>query len=489
MPPRGLLPLGPYTDDRLFHGEKNIGPADPMILDSVVFIHQGQQIGLDDILGFAQTQEMLMAGPIFFKGSMLLQNEHWLSTLGWNMLKKDLEQQDRRSYSEEHFSRKFHAGIKIFVIGRLHAQPQFLNSDHVENGLRFQARTPEVAEISGYKKDKWTRWYEVASLHLSTYKNSRKFLEKYHIQKFILDACKSDDAPPLKKDRTMNWLVDTYLDFWDSAAEEKKGRRPCRCDVFNFFARHCEDILVNWIAHSSPLSHQVWKAFCEDVKTSKKMAAREKSSWGEIPRPDWIPEEENQEDQDDDDTMSVELPEHPAHTYIPSYTSSHHASPSPPPRTPSPAQSPDPDPGPGPARSSSPTVAYNPRAHSINPLDVLPKTFWEAPTVPDCFVWRCLIVYPDTNERCHYLVHLLKPTQKDLGYLAKEDQAFLQSKRWRLDDERLAEVFATLTSGHYREHMAEFGVAAERDARGRVSFKWLEQRGRDLRADDAMEVD
>jgi hypothetical protein len=138
------------------------------------------------------------------------------------------------------------------------------------------------------------RHYIVRSFHIQTYANSRKFLDQYRVQHFVVEICKKGKKSKSKKNpATVEWLVQEYQSMWADAKKLKtvKGAPPKQCDIIHHLALHVE-YLNEWASHSGPILNTTWLEFAEQVISTRNQAKQKNIKWGSFLEEKDTPEEE-----------------------------------------------------------------------------------------------------------------------------------------------------------------------------------------------------
>lgn len=163
--------------------------------------------------------------------------------------------------------------------------------------------------------------YNVLSLDVGTFETSQDFLQRYRLWALIDEIIKTDPAKTPLEDRTIDWLVDNYInrfikrdlyrriifdtdndsdvDVQGTTSKKRYLRHVPRSEIVGIFAAHADWLLAQQLAPNSSALRKVnipkWIAFCRRVKTARRDAWRNEVRWG-------LPYGCDSDDADDDDT-------------------------------------------------------------------------------------------------------------------------------------------------------------------------------------------
>jgi len=150
------------------------------------------------------------------------------------------------------------------------------------------------------------RMYDIKSLDVGTFERSQNFLTRYRLWALIDDIIATDPRKTPPEDRTIDWLVDSYLArirkrdarrrlifhvFNDGDVNEEGDttkrrylRHIPRAELFGLFAAHAEWILAQQLATTSSAVRKLnipsWISFCRRVKSGRRSARSNDLRWG-----------------------------------------------------------------------------------------------------------------------------------------------------------------------------------------------------------------
>ncbi|CAA7260044.1 unnamed protein product [Cyclocybe aegerita] len=242
------------------------------------------------------------AGSVVFFGVFEISSLDCLSELGLKFLQEDLRKYDEKIHLA-------HA-VSGLTLGALYGHRKGEGS---RIKVRIQCRKvllanflttntdPEKLIIYSEFADRSRRRFWVQSLHVSTYRSSRNFFDRYRLRALIEDLIRTDRQKTPLEGRNIDWLVRQYLETIhprdkdnriiydpppdiDASSEPRHLRHLPHAAVRGYFASHAEWLLAHQIASASKsvklLDIPQWIHFCREVRQDALEAKKNGVRWG-----------------------------------------------------------------------------------------------------------------------------------------------------------------------------------------------------------------
>ncbi|KAF8969445.1 hypothetical protein BDZ97DRAFT_1915399 [Flammula alnicola] len=145
------------------------------------------------------------------------------------------------------------------------------------------------------------RTYWVQSLHVSTFRQSRNFLDRYRLRALIVELIETDPDETTLEERNIDWLIRRYFAeirprdqdrriIADPESEPGIDEEPRHlrhiphAEIRGYFAAQAEWLLANQIASNGPNTKLVdipqWMAFCREARKDSLEANLHGVNWG-----------------------------------------------------------------------------------------------------------------------------------------------------------------------------------------------------------------
>ncbi|KAF9481819.1 hypothetical protein BDN70DRAFT_991563 [Pholiota conissans] len=147
------------------------------------------------------------------------------------------------------------------------------------------------------------RTYWVKSLHVSTYQQSKNFLERFRLRALIIELIETDPDGTNLENRTVDWVIRRYYaeihprdqsqhhiaseHLGDSIVgwEPRHLRHISHAEICGWFAKHATWLLAYQIASNSPNSRLLaipqWVSFCKQAQMDSINAGHKGVKWGQ----------------------------------------------------------------------------------------------------------------------------------------------------------------------------------------------------------------
>ncbi|KAH9835538.1 uncharacterized protein C8Q71DRAFT_907987 [Rhodofomes roseus] len=458
-----------------------------------------------------------------FRGVLTIEKLEWLQPLAIKRLNKDIHlrhsgsrikegrrpPRDSETPPLEHLYLRPAAKrrIKVTIQGEKLFPFVYLKEKDVLNGLFMMSVD---------------RRYEIVSMDVSTYTDSRKYFGRYRTLRILEDVVKIDRSiqrargePETPRDeRTPEWFSDMYLKHlanpvmarqrrivWtpdDSDIEEgtegkmKNGREHVLRHVPGVEVRSLLAMHAVWIRNdqSNRTSNRVvdldvWAAWVRRSQMIRIDAWKNGVKWG------WFDEEDangplSEGELEDVEPVMKRRSKKKTKPKAPQRQARASASTS---RAPVRIERPlfypeedeaveqgnvyDPDFSPPSSAPASDWDSDDSRpSRPLTPLDpeiakVVPAAIFYQPMLPDAsFIWLCPV------EDCDYRLSLLELNEEHYGHLTRECVRSFKKGRWQLSEQWVQRAFMQLVSKHYEDHLERVGVIMhERGKQTRLEWK------------------
>jgi hypothetical protein len=274
-----------YRDVDFFKQDVKTNRSHKAIVLTMFYLYtkENSNFGLDE-LRIKDPWKELPKHKVYWTAHAVIRDLGWLSEVGAYMLQQDLRMPlDRLELFVER------GEVEVLLRGRLSHIPQYMNSKSFKCQAFVSLITPFVLLIRQFILlnrsaliVNQNRHYIIRSFHIRTYANSRKFLDQYRVQHFIVEICKKGKKSKSNRDSvTVEWLVQEYQSMWADATKLRtvKGAPPKQCDIVHYLALHVE-YLNEWASHSGPISKSTWLEFAKQVISAREQAKQKSIKWG-----------------------------------------------------------------------------------------------------------------------------------------------------------------------------------------------------------------
>ncbi|KAG1749979.1 uncharacterized protein EDB91DRAFT_1244577 [Suillus paluster] len=529
-------PFGPYRDEDVLSAECQSKPGKTLVLNSFQLAYNDEIIGLDE------SEQPLGTGEIDsrqyrFRGILSIQRTDWLSQLGLKRVEAELNLRARTRGMREgervpslvtleelykgYLGHTTPPGddneleLKLKIQGFKNFSAVYMLSKLVPNGLLWHSKN-------------LNRSYEVATMHISTFRRSENFFWRYRLLALMTKIVEERRTTPFEK-RTPEWFVSQYIQrfahppsdkherlIYDSSDSDiisgeegqtqlpRHPRRIHRMDILGLFAAHSEWFVTdNEVKRQKLFPFKPWNEFRKKVRKARYQSIRNNVIWGwpigceyqpDLESgPDSGGEQEEEDDDDDDDDTQNMVERNPVtgktnefvrrkinkgkakrssvrvrHIVSSSEESSDESE-----LDPARVHAYVPGFSDESSAADSDSSDESEDAHLGEFEELIPRQLSQVPELPGPDNrWWCPV--PD----CRHMIDLQHLTRDSVGGLPGEVvYYFMKKKRNIREDETAQKYFHEMVSKHYEDHFANLGLNFVQTTRGRLGIDWTRRSG------------
>ncbi|KAF9466306.1 hypothetical protein BDZ94DRAFT_1306300 [Collybia nuda] len=478
-------PFGPYYEDIVLDAKFSRGKTLDLI--SVTFECGGSPIGLDEteFIISAPGNSRIVQHPVYFFGKLQIASLSWLTPKAKKWLEDDLRKRD-----EDLNLRGGNSGLTLErLYGNMSNEGShitvLIGCEKSMNALFLgNLGTTPLASYCIQNMTKGSRLNRVLSLDVGAFRESQNFLARYRLWALMNEMIETDPKHTPVEDRTIDWLVRTYLrrfrarratdlhhrfifdpndsdvDSHGNTTTRRHLRRIPHADIRGHFAAHAEWILAQMVAPNSSAQYKLnitkWIEFCKQVKKERHIARSHGVEWGvpygsnHIVRKGEKGLDLTQFGMDVDfwakkikratAKRKIKAPVKPAlpvdirindkRSHVPHFIH-------------------DPDFLPS-SESESDTDSDESPMPSLAAR--IPSFCLRAPELPaGCFKWKC--------PGCSYIIDLLDIDEANTQAISENLADHMKKKSWtHLGEEQVQLAFLCMVSNHYKMHLHQNGV-------------------------------